>query len=259
MEPGPPVFGRPSPAAGREPALRERGDASTAGVRAEGGSTERWTIRAASVVGIRHRLAGQASDDSFAWAADDGRLAVAVADGIGSAEGAAGAALRAVTAAVGAALQAGVDAAVAAANRAAAGGGATTLVVATVEAGGEVASGRVGDSSAFVVDADGGWCELFEPPSEERLGADTAALPSPEPRLETAGARLGGGVLVLATDGVADPWRDGPTTVAPALAAAVSGHPSALGLAAVTDFSRQGCQDDRTLLCVWARTPEPPR
>ncbi len=62
---------------------------------------------------------------------------------------------------------------------------------------------------------------------------------------------------MLVTDGTANPLRDGPTTVAPALAAVLRGGPagelSPLALAAAADFSRRGCQDDRTILVAWPR------
>ncbi|MBV9661170.1 MAG: protein phosphatase 2C domain-containing protein [Acidimicrobiales bacterium] len=260
MGDSPPVFGRPSEASIREPMLRARGGAATAAVRAEGASTGWWTLRAASVVGVRHRLAGQAADDSFAWAHDGSRVAVAVADGIGSVSGAGRAAERAAVAAVESALRARPEDAVAAANEAAKGGGATTLVLAVLTGAGQADLVRVGDSSAFVVEAEGAWRELFPPPDEERSGTDTAALPSPEPPVEAASVGLSGGaVLVLATDGVTDPWRDGPTTVAPALVAGILGRPAPLELAALADFSRHGCHDDRTILCVWGRPEGPAR
>ena len=62
-----------------------------------------------------------------------------------------------------------------------------------------------------------------------------------------------GDALVLVTDGVADPLRDGPETVAPALAGALGEPPDAVALVGLVDFSRQGCHDDRTLLGVWRR------
>lgn len=65
-----------------------------------------------------------------------------------------------------------------------------------------------------------------------------------------------GDALVLVTDGVADPLRDGPETVAPALAGALGQPPGALSLIGLVDFSRQGCHDDRTLLGVWRLTPD---
>ncbi len=65
-----------------------------------------------------------------------------------------------------------------------------------------------------------------------------------------------GDALVLLTDGVADPLREGPGTVAPALAEVLSGGPTGglapLDLAYAADFSRRGCQDDRTVLAAWA-------
>jgi hypothetical protein len=254
VDPSPPAFGQPSAAASREPVLRDSGDAMTAALRAEGGSTDWCTLRAASVVGVRHRLNGQPTDDSYAWACDPSGLAVAVADGIGATRGAGEAAHRATTAAVRAALAAGVEEAVRAANRAAEGGGATTLVVARIAPDGEISLGRVGDSSAFVVKPGGDWSELFDAPDDERVGSDTVGLPSHDPAVELVSALLPeGGVIALGTDGLADPWRDGPTTVAPRLAAALLERPAPHELAALIDFSRHGCHDDRTALCVWPR------
>lgn len=245
--------------------LAGTGDAAAAGWRAEGGSTEQWTLRAASVVGVLHRLSGRGSEDSYAWAACEGRLAVAVADGVGSEPGSGEAAARAARAAARAAAQGptgvgdgdGLRAVLAAlqeANRAAEGGGLSTVVVALVHDRGRVAAGRVGDSSAFLVAADGSWVELFPPPDAERDALVTHALPALEPVSETVTALIDpGAVLVLATDGVADPWRDGPATVAPELSSAVLREPSPLELLRLADFSRQGCHDDRTLVAVWAR------
>jgi len=171
-------------------------------------------------------------------------------------------------AALGAANQAAVEAAnqagdeAGAANRAAlaVGGapeaGATTLVVAWVDDGGEWALARVGDSTALVLDA-GGWREAFPASGEadDPLSTATAALPAVTPPVETARGFLGAGeALILVTDGVAGPLRDGPETVAPALAAALSSPPSELTLALLADFSRQGCHDDRTVLGVWRRS-----
>jgi serine/threonine protein phosphatase PrpC len=58
-------------------------------------------------------------------------------------------------------------------------------------------------------------------------------------------------VLVLASDGIADPWRDGPATVAPAFTELVASRPSPLALARLADFSRHGCHDDRTIVLLW--------
>jgi serine/threonine protein phosphatase PrpC len=75
-------------------------------------------------------------------------------------------------------------------------------------------------------------------------------------RVELVSAELGrGAALVLLTDGVAQPLRDGPTTVAPGLAEALrcgrEGELGPLGLAGAVDFSRRGAHDDRTVLVAW--------
>jgi serine/threonine protein phosphatase PrpC len=244
--------------------LRAVGDAESAAVRAEGGSSGPWTLRAASVTGVRHRLAGARGEDSFAWSTSGPRLAVAVADGLGAVEGSAGAAARAVRAAVeGAdwpegsvreAVLAGVDAA----NRASTGGGATTLVLAVVDETGRGDVARVGDSSAFVVSEGGdAWVELFSATCDDAIDLVTEALPAEVPEVESAEIDLDeASVLVLVTDGIADPWRDGPTTVAPAITATLAGRPSATQLATFADFSRQGCHDDRTVVAVWRAASE---
>lgn len=214
---------------------------------------------------MRHRLAGRGNDDSYAWSLCAERLIVAVADGVGSLPDAARAADVACRAAVGAGV-ATPEEAVADANRALYGAGfasdgdgppsgAATLVVAAVEADGSYRLARVGDSSAWLVPAPaagGSGTELFMLPDPERAGNATEAIPAPAPGVETVAGRLAGGeILCLVTDGVADPWRDGPTTVAPALEEALAGRPGPLELLRLADFSRQGCHDDRTLLAVW--------
>jgi hypothetical protein len=144
----------------------------------------------------------------------------------------------------------------------------TTFVVALVTAppgragGADVVLGRVGDSTAFGL-AGGAWKELFLPSGPDELHeVATAVLPWPGPGaggeapVETATAHLPvGAAIVLLTDGIADPLRDGPTTVAPALAEVLRAGPrgelSPLALAAAADFSRRGCQDDRTIVVAW--------
>lgn len=264
--PGQPGFGRPSAASSAEPVLAPAGDAGAAAWRAEASSNDWCSLRAASVVGVRHRLSGQRSDDCFAWSHDGDRIAVAVCDGLGSVAGschtAARASLAAVSAAVGCDSTDPAEAAragVVAANLAAAGGGATTVVVAVFDRPGEGAVARVGDSTAFLVEKDGGWAELFDPPDPERAGSTTDALPADDPALELVPVAMSdGSVVVLATDGIADPWRDGPSTVAPSMAQAALSRPSALELLRLADFSRHGCHDDRTVICLWGRTGAEP-
>ena len=247
-------------AAGTEGALPRQGDVSRSGWRAEGSATDEFVLRAATVVGVRHRLAGDRAEDAFAWAHHDGRIVVAVADGVGSQAGSADAALRAVQAAVQRAVgpdQVAQDAvlyALDAANDAATApeGGATTLVVAVIDKGGAGWVGRVGDSTAFVVEATGSSRELFAPPDPDRAGTATAALPAEDPAVETVPVYVAEeSRLVLVSDGVADPWRDGPTTVAPGLVDGLLARPDPVALLQLADFSRHGCHDDRTILCVW--------
>ncbi len=74
--------------------------------------------------------------------------------------------------------------------------------------------------------------------------------------VELSTAQLGAdAALVLVTDGVAEPLRDGPTTVAPRLAELVALGPAGklgpLDLAMALDFSRRGAYDDRTVLAAW--------
>lgn len=257
-------FGRPSAAAAVEPALRAQGTAAAASWRADGASCDGWTLRAASVTGVRHRLAGLECEDAYAWATGADALAVAVADGVGSVPGsgpaAAHACRSAVTAAVehrGAGGEEAVVRAVAAAARAAA-GGATTLVVALLTGPDRVICGRVGDSTALVLGPGGAATELFDPPHPERPDAATTALPGDAAAAVITEMVLGpDDLLVLLTDGVADPWRDGPATVAPALAEGLRSRPDPPGLLSLVDFSRHGCHDDRTVVCVWPRRSGP--
>lgn len=146
-------------------------------------------------------------------------------------------------------LAAGLDAA----NLAAAEGGATTLVLGLIWRSGEVHLARVGDSTAFQVGAEGRWWgEVFAPPEDDGVVTATAALPAEKLEPEFAAVTITTeDLLVLATDGVADPWRDGPSTVAPVLAATLAGRPGPLELTQLASFSRQGCHDDRTILVVW--------
>jgi serine/threonine protein phosphatase PrpC len=223
----------------------------------------------ASIAGVRHRLSGQPGQDSFAWACLPDRLVVAIADGLGGVPGSNHTAGRAVVAAVDAVIDMATGAAIAgpaklhlaaglqAANVAAAEGGATTLVLGLIGRDGEVSLARVGDSTAFHVGGEGRWWrEVFAAPDEDGVVTVTAALPAEKLEPELAAFTIATeDLLLLATDGVADPWRDGPSTVAPVLAAAVAGRPGPLELAQLASFSRQGCHDDRTILVVWRHGP----
>jgi serine/threonine protein phosphatase PrpC len=223
-------------------------EAARAAVRADGGDGDRWVVRAASLAGTRHRLAGSGPEDAYAWAVEGDTLTVVVADGVSNRRGSA-----AIAAAAASAAALAPERAVAAANEAATstGEGSTTLVVGVLHASGTVRLVRVGDSSAFVL-SHLDWQEVWPAAQEGTIRTATAALPAARPLVEEAEVEIGPGeVLVLVTDGVADPLRDGPTTVAPGLAAGLATVPEPLDLARLLDFSRQGVHDDRTLLAVW--------
>jgi serine/threonine protein phosphatase PrpC len=234
---------------------------------------------AASVGGVAHRLAGRRCEDAYAWAqAGPGRLALVIADGVSTAgRGGQGADL-AVSAACTYLLEREGDdwgekeceAAVRAAGAellrvggVVAAEMSTTLVVALLSAAAgsaQVALARVGDSSAFLLDGTQ-WRELFPDPDDDDFrGLPVEVLPlresaSPVAIEISSVAMAPGSVLVLLTDGVADPLREGPATVAPALAEVLQGAPagdlSPLELANAADFSRRGCQDDRTIVAAW--------
>lgn len=255
-----PVFGRPSPASDLPWLLAPR-TAAMAGIRADWADTDWCALRVASVVGVRHRVAARSVEDSWAWDGDDERVVLAVADGLGSYGDSAPVAAAVASTAVAQLAGGGTDllAAVAAVNEAVSGFevGKATLVLVTVTRDGSAELVRVGDSTAFTLFNDT-WTELFSAGEADDDGMQalaTPALPSAEPEIQLAQCRLRAGeALLVVTDGVGDPLRDGPTTVAPGLAAGLATPPHPLVLAAQTDFSRQGCGDDRTLLGLWFGT-----
>lgn len=232
-------------------------------MRADGGDAPPWRVRAATVAGVRHRLAGLPGEDAFAWVAGDGGLLLAVADGVSATEGGGRAAATAVEAAVHAGFGerdlparcgAAIDAATGAVGALAA-DGATTLVVVAAGGDGRWAAAAVGDSDAVVL-AGGQWRAVFASGGDGdeglRSGA-TDALPfaGHEARRYAAGVLAPGEALVLLSDGVGGPLADGPTTVAVGLAEGLAAVPGPLEVARLVDFERKGCHDDRTLLAAW--------
>jgi serine/threonine protein phosphatase PrpC len=286
-----PAWGRPSRAMEAPVPLRPGAAAVDAAYRADGGTSGAFGALAASVSGVSHRLGGRRGEDAWAWAVPrEGRLVVAVADGVSGAGRGGEGADRAVLAACRAACEAGsarpgpwseqdcAEAIAAASDDLVGTGGeaaaelSTTLVVALLSAAGEpgagageaavaqVVAGRVGDSSAFVLSSAGRWLVLSGGPADAPWPTATYAVPMPGELLaaavETGRAGLGrGDMLVLATDGLVGPLCDGPETVAPSLASvlatAPAGELSPLGLARAIDFSRHGAHDDRAAVVVW--------
>ncbi len=279
LGPAGPVWGRPSVASSASVPLRTSVSAAGAAYRAEGGSSPYFGVMAASVAGVSHRLAARCNEDAFAWhVLGEARLGLAVADGVSSAgRGGEGAELAVAAATHWLACHEGEDGdlcrgAVRSANerllmaRAPQAGAApelcTTLTVAVAvraPGGGWTASlARVGDSTAFALRSGGRWEELFACGAGD--GTSTDAIPSARAdgvAVEVAPpvAMSSEEVLVLMTDGVANPLRDGPSTVAPALGgltgAAAAGALSPAELLFHLDFSRRGSHDDRTVVMVW--------
>ena len=171
---------------------------------------------------------------------------------------------------------------------AAAGALSTTLVVALLTASpgrARVSLARVGDSTAFVLAGGEEWTELFcdrtaGEAGMQRTATDVLPFAGAGPGRSGTATKVGTGavigtqagadaggvesastefgadmVFVLVTDGVANPLRDGPSTVAPALAEVLRTRPTPLSLAGAADFSRRGAHDDRTILAAWLRNP----
>ncbi|HEY1734102.1 MAG TPA: protein phosphatase 2C domain-containing protein, partial [Acidimicrobiales bacterium] len=236
MSAAPPVLGRDSPAAAKPSRLRRRAAAADAAYRADGGDLGAWAVRAASVSGVRHRLAGDGPQDAYAWrvigSGADGAgaesLVVAIADGVGTVLGAAAAAAVAVTAACDAAAESLATGSVATGSVATgsgavgsvatqtwwsavveaadvavrAVGGATTLVVACIDEAGAGSLARIGDSTAMILTG-GSWQEIWPPAGIDGapVSTETEALPGSR-RAEIAAVSIEAGTaLVLMTDG----------------------------------------------------------
>ncbi|CAG7623116.1 protein phosphatase 2C domain-containing protein [Actinacidiphila bryophytorum] len=257
----------------------------------DGWSTGELAMRFASVRGAKHRYYRQPRQDAARAAvhAASGSVVFAVADGVSSASEAEQGAVAACRAAVermldlldGAGGRVDLrDVACRAADRLGeltrwrlggkdpefsevAGLYATTLVAGVVRPhpeGPVVEVCRVGDSGAWALDrASGRYQQLFP----TKTGTDVLLVSStvtplphvPDP-LEQTGRRLSPGeVLLVGTDGFADPLGDGDGQVGSLFAAHLARPLPPLWLAHLLDFSRETFDDDRTLLAVWPSAP----
>ncbi|MEU5157831.1 protein phosphatase 2C domain-containing protein, partial [Glycomyces sp. NPDC021274] len=145
---------------------------------------------------------------------------------------------------------------------------ATTLVAGVVRprpAGEPVAEiCRIGDSGGWVLDSSTG---RYQPLFGSKTGTDAVVVSNevtplphvPDP-LEQASIRLAADqVLLIGTDGFADPLGDGDGQVGALFTRHLTTPPPPLWLAHLLDFSRETFDDDRTLLAIWPRTaPESP-
>jgi serine/threonine protein phosphatase PrpC len=138
---------------------------------------------------------------------------------------------------------------------------AATVIFAVVaiepeEFGGHAATVvKIGDTSGWILRAEGWWTALGDVKNEGAAIAEsaTAALPlvpSTPPPVEKVLVRSGS-ALVLMTDGVGDTLGNGNSDVGAALAHLWSSPPAPLAFAAQVDFARPTFDDDRTVVAIW--------
>ncbi|MFJ5229788.1 protein phosphatase 2C domain-containing protein [Kitasatospora sp. NPDC088391] len=255
----------------------------------EGWSTDRLTLRFASVRGAKHRYYRQPRQDAARAAVHEatGSVVFAVADGVSSATESHQGAVEACRAAVerilhlldrGAQRLDGADVASYAAERlrelarwrlgiAAPQVAevtrlyATTLVAGVVRVAGEALEAevfRIGDSGAWLLDrVGGGYHPLFggkAVPGTPLVGNEVSPLPLVPDRPESAVGRLAEPwVLLVGTDGFGDPLGEGDGRVGELFTRQLGSPPPPLWLGHVLDFTRETFDDDRTLLAVWPR------
>jgi serine/threonine protein phosphatase PrpC len=130
---------------------------------------------------------------------------------------------------------------------------ASTVVVALVRPDSALLV-RVGDSGAWRLRG-GRWTPVFAPlsdPSDELLPDGVSALPRVPVEVTPVMAELGpGDVLVLGTDGFAEPLGDGDGEVGTRFAGELVTPPSLPELAALLDFTAGTHDDDRAVVALW--------
>lgn len=250
----------------------------------DGWSAAGMTVRYASVRGYSHRYHGIARQDAADITFEDRSAAVvfAVADGVSGASrsdrGAAAACRAAVRQirrdlASGQAfvnwpetVQAAADAVIREAARMArrpvtaeeaAQVTATTLVTGYLMTAGNGLSGAVvgvGDSGAWILRDDRYHALLGVKTAGYLISSAVSALPRLPEIIEPTDIILHpGAVLLVGTDGFADPLGDGDGLVGQLFAGHLRTPPPPLAFAHLLDFSRETFDDDRTLLAIWPR------
>jgi len=263
---------------------------------ADGWSTERFTVRAASVRGLLHRHNGAPRQDDFAvaYSRSPERLIIAVADGVSSAPQShlgATVAVRFALQQMATRVEGGVasvdwlelmrhcawqlveqahalfpDAGVGTPSPARAESlMATTLVCALLDfpedaPGATVQIAGVGDSGAWILDR-GTFDRVFGGKSDGDSSITSSAvsgLPQvPTEMTPTVVTLPPGSTLLLGTDGFGDPLGNGGGIVGQAFAGGLASPPAMLEFAHLLDFSRETFDDDRTLVGVWVSEPGP--
>jgi serine/threonine protein phosphatase PrpC len=260
----PPVIGRPPRHGPTAAVMSGNGPAD---VEVDGGTAGNLVVRAATVRGRKHRVVGLPRQDAMLVRATPGGEAVvaAVADGLSSAAASHEGARLAVHFGVDQVL-AGVTGVMSAPDvmhevarvlRSSAGTSdpsllATTLLVARIDAAtGSAWMASVGDSTAKVL-RDGVWVDCFPSAPGDIRDLAVACLPShPDHVRERVVELQTGDVLVLMSDGLADPLGGGTGDVGAELARRWASPPEPLEYANVLDFRRRSFDDDRTAVAVW--------
>lgn len=139
---------------------------------------------------------------------------------------------------------------------------ATTLVCAVIESAGaqrlRAHLAGIGDSSAWLLSASG-FTEVLAGKSSGSEGVRTSEVVGlPRVPAEVTPVEViveQGDVLLIGTDGIADPLGTGQGTVGELFRSLLQGSsvPSLIEFAHAVDFSRQSFDDDRTLVAVWPR------
>ncbi|MER5615418.1 protein phosphatase 2C domain-containing protein [Streptomyces sp. NPDC002215] len=143
---------------------------------------------------------------------------------------------------------------------------ATTLVAGVVRPDPESPTAelvRIADSTAWVLEQP---LKQFRPLFSSKTGSDSllvsnevTPLPHVPDVLEATRVRLKPGqVLLVGTDGFADPLGDGDGLVGALFAHHLNTPTSPAWLAHLLDFSRETFDDDRTLLAIWPHPGEVP-
>ncbi|MFI7360905.1 protein phosphatase 2C domain-containing protein [Streptomyces sp. NPDC050149] len=143
---------------------------------------------------------------------------------------------------------------------------ATTLVAGVVRPGPEGTTAelvRIADSTAWVLEQP---LKQFRPLFSSKTGSDTllvsnevTPLPYVPDVLEATRVQLKSGqVLLVGTDGFADPLGDGDGLVGALFAHHLNAPTSPAWLAHLLDFSRETFDDDRTLMAIWPRSGAAP-
>lgn len=228
---------------------------------------------AASIQGLSHQSGATTRQDNYSFAAERGRIAVAVADGLGSAPlshlGSETAARTAVTvavsggnssevaAAVSAALQLGADRQAQPVESFSTTLGALVINVGKADEPWQVQAAEWGDTRAWVFrpgsikDGHPDWERLTAADAEELYA--NSVRPLPQYRKPSAVGNylwMPGEMLMLATDGI-DGHLIATNPVGHGLATAWESVPTIWQFIADVGFERAGARDDRTAFCLF--------